>query len=60
MLRLCFPKRADISHEEVDFELVDLIESFNEIALCDSDADSFDDVLDCLYDWADTNRVWVC
>lgn len=58
-IRSKFPKRVDIESDEFDDELDLCAEEFEEIGSGDVDASEFDTVLDRLYDWADSESVWV-
>ena len=58
LVRASFPRKVEMG-VEADFELIDIVDAFEAMQEVTDDVDSFDEWLDSLYDWADTNRVWL-
>ena len=58
LVRASFPRKVEMG-VDTDFELADIIDEFEAMQEVTVDVDSFDGLLDSLYDWADANRVWL-
>lgn len=57
-----FSTNLDFESENYDEDLDIVVENLADLSSYDedlSDVDSFDEIWDAFYDWADFNRVWV-